>query len=90
MWLAIGEVTSWNSATSASSPMVAGSRSRKPRPSRMSSRPSTWGFVAECIRVSTSGNRRIPMAAIKVSRAPSTRQAAATTSATSVQLTALS
>ena len=37
-------------------------------------RPRTWGFVAECIRLSTSGSRTTPIAAIMASNAPSEAQ----------------
>ena len=57
-------------------------RSATPRSSRIS--PRTCGFVTACIRASRCPNRSTPTPAENARKAPSSRQAPATTSATTV------
>src|SRR5699024_11776323 len=51
-----------------------------PKPASASNKPSTWGFVAACIRDSTSGNRSRPKPATADNDVPTTNSIAATRS----------
>ena len=56
--------------------------SRIAAPASTSSRPSTCGLDAACIRVNVSGKRTTPMAAVSASVEPPSTSTAVTTSST--------
>ena len=78
MWADTGAVSTWKAATSTTRQVLSQDHNRSPIAARISTSPKTWGLVAACRRVMTSGNRSNPTAADRQKKQPSTIRIAAT------------